>query len=158
MRAPSSVTRAWMSALARCTSPTRGSGPASRRCRVALRGEAETVLLHETLDVTPVEELHLHVGIPLFELPDLAVLPRHERLLHRRDLYVEVLVREVEVRPGRLDDAPLPVRLEDERTRFVLPPDSIEIEKLRDLEFRLVDETGRLTPTICLENRHFFRH
>src|SRR5215210_9351322 len=142
MRAPSSTTRAWMSALARCTSPTRGSGPASRRCRESLRGEAETVLLHETIDVAPVEELHLHVGIPLFELSDLAVLPRHERLLHRRDLHVEVLIREVEVRPRCLDDAALFVRLEDERARLVLPPDSVEIEKLRDLEFRLVDETA----------------
>src|SRR5688572_11360185 len=158
MRAPSSATRAWMSALVRCTSPTRGSGPASRRWREALRGEAETVLLHETLDVPPVEELYLHVGIPLFELPDLAVLPSHERLLHRRDLHVEILIREVEVRSRGLDHAARLVRLENERARLVLPFDAVEIKELRDLEFRLVDETGRLTPTICLENRHFFRH
>src|ERR671917_641402 len=66
----------------------RARAPAPRRVGGARRlgSRAEPVLLGEPLEVAPVEELHAHVRVALAELADLAVLPRDERLLHRRQL------------------------------------------------------------------------
>src|SRR5262245_63542303 len=94
----------------------------------ALRREVEPVALREALDVAAVEELHPHVGIELPQLAQLPVLAGDERLLHHRDLDVEILLREVEVGRERLDDAALLVALEHERARLVLPGNAVEVE------------------------------
>ena len=89
------------------------------------------------------------------ELPQLPVLPRDERLLHHGDLDVEILIREVEVGPERLDHRPVLGLLEDERPRLVLPGHAVVVEQLGALEFRVVRKTRISLPAICLEIRHF---
>src|SRR6201987_6323355 len=82
--APSSRTRAAISAAERWISPIRssaGRGPVSA-------GEVEVEMLGEALQVTPVEELDLDVRILLAQLAELPVLAGHERLLHGGDLDV----------------------------------------------------------------------
>src|SRR5581483_1237411 len=116
------------------------------------------VSLCEALEVALVEELDLHVGIALAELAELAVLPRHERLLHDGHLEVEVLLRQEEVGREGLQDAAVLILREDERARLVLPGDPVEVEDLRALEFRLVLEVGWLRPAIRLENGVFHHH
>src|SRR5262249_24879827 len=92
------------------------------------------------------------------ELSQLAVLTGHERLLHHRDLEVEILLGEVEVGRERLGDAPVLVAREDERVRLVDPPHTVVVEDLRLLPLRLVDEAWWFVPSICLEIRRFQLH
>src|SRR5579871_3500385 len=120
--------------------------------------EVEMEMLCKALQVAPVEELDLHLGVPLAQLPQLAVLARDERLLHHGDLDVEVLIREVEVGGERLRDATLLVLLEDEGPRLVFPRDAVVIEHLGALELRRARETRCLGPAICLENRDVQPH
>ena len=61
----------------------------------------QPVALGEVLDVATIEELDLDVGVQPPYLAQLAVLSGHERLLHHRDLDVEVLLGKVEVRRER---------------------------------------------------------
>ena len=120
--------------------------------RSPLRGELQPVALREPLDVPPVEELHAHVGIEALNLAKLAVLARHERLLHDRDLDEEVLLREVEVGREGTDDASVLVPLEDEGVRLVVPRNAVVVEDLGALDLDPVGEPWRLVATICLEN------
>src|SRR4029079_16968073 len=117
-----------------------------------------TVSLTQWLDVALVEELDIHIGIPFFQLAQLAVLARDERLLHHRDLEIEVLLGQVEVRSERLEDATALVDLELERPRLVQPGNAVVVEDLGALELGLVLEDGRLGAAICLENRGLRRH
>src|SRR5207249_8533382 len=92
------------------------------------------------------------------QFPQLAVLARHERLLHHGDLEIEILLREVEVRRECFDDASFLVRLEDERAGLVVPRHSVVVKELRALEFGAIREPRLLTPTECLEIRRFQGH
>src|SRR4051812_19206110 len=98
-------------------------------------------VLGEPFEIPLVEELDPDVGVALAQLPDLSVLPRDERLLHLRDLDIEILLGEVEVGRKRLGDAAGLVRLEDERRRLVRPRDAVVVEDLRALELRRAGET-----------------
>jgi len=120
--------------------------------RSPLRRELQPVALRESLDVPPVEELHAHVGIEALNLAKLAVLARHERLLHDRDLDEEVLIREVEVGRESTDDTSVPVPLEDEGVGLVVPRNAVIVEDLGALDLDPVGEPWRLVATICLEN------
>ena len=97
-------------------------------------------------------------GYSCAQLPQLAVLPGDERLLHHRHLEVQILVGQVEVGRERLGDAALFVTLEDEGRRLVQPRDPVPVEDLRVLELRGVGETRRLRAAICLEIRRFRHH
>src|SRR6266568_3417974 len=123
-----------------------------------LRRELELVSLRQALDVALVEELHAHVGIALAQLPQLAVLPRHERLLHHSDLHIQVLLGQVEVWLEGLDDAAVLVLLEDEGLRLVLPGHTVVVQDLGAFELCLVREAGRFLASICLEIRRFQYH
>jgi len=54
--------------------------------------------------VLAVQQPDVDVGIQLLQQPQLAVLRRHQRLLHRRQLDVEVVLRKVEVGSEHLGD------------------------------------------------------
>ena len=82
------------------------------------------------------------MGVALAQLAELPVLPGHERLLHRRQLEVEILVGQVEVGREGLDHAALVVLLEHERVRLVLPRHAVVVEHLRTLTFHIVGEAG----------------
>ena len=96
--------------------------------------------------------------IEALNLAELAVLARHERLLHDGDLDEEVLLGKVEVGRERAHDATVLVALEDERLRLVVPGDAVVVEDLRALHLDTVGEPRGLAPTICLENGIFHPH
>src|SRR5207248_3707334 len=96
--------------------------------------------LGQPLDVALVEELDLDAGVALAELAQLAVLARHEPLLHHCDLEEQILLRQVEVRRERLGHATVFVPLEYERVRLVRPWDAVEVEDLRTLALGIVLE------------------
>src|SRR4051794_14830514 len=136
-------------------SPIRGS---SRVSGAPSAGPTQAVPCRKPLEVALVEELDANVRIELPQLAELAVLSRHERLLHDGHLEVQILLRKVEVGCERLHNLPLLVPLEDEGSRLVEPRDAVVVQDLRVLELRLVLEAGgHLTP-ICLEIQHFRAH
>src|SRR5450759_37197 len=118
--------------------------------------EAET--LGQALDVAPVEELDADSRVKRSQLAQLAVLARHERLLHDRDLQVEILLGKVEVGREGLADAALGVAFEYERGGLVLPGDSVVIEDARAFGLGLVREPGGFRTAICLEIDTFEAH
>src|SRR5438477_3080965 len=115
-------------------------------------------VLGEPFEVSFVEELDLHVRVALAQLAELAVLARDERLLHHRQLDVQILIREVEVGRERLGDPARLVLLEDERRRLVLPRHPVVVEDFGAFELRLAGETRWLLPPKYLENRCFEPH
>src|SRR5829696_2710260 len=132
-----------------------------RRCvrpARALGGQIQPVSLCQSLDVSTIEELHVHLGIPLTKLPQLAVLSCDERLLHHGQLDVEVLFGEVEVRCERLDDPAVGALLEHEGVWLVHPRNLVVVEELRAFELDLVGEARLPLSTICLEIGNFFDH
>jgi hypothetical protein len=74
----------------------------------------------------------------------LAVLLGDELLVQRRDLDVEVVRGQVEVGCERLDRIALPVGLEREGARLVLPRDPVEVEELGELPLGVVREADLL--------------
>src|SRR5512141_1039742 len=100
----------------------------------------EPVLLDEREVVALVEDLAVHARVQLAEAAHLPVLLRHELLVQRRDLDVEVVLREVEVGGEPLDHVAVLVPLEIERRGLVLPVDLVEVEQLRELALAGVGE------------------
>jgi hypothetical protein len=104
----------------------------------------EPVLDEKVQIVALIEHLALDMWILLLELTDLSVLLCNELLAHRRDLDVDVILREIEVRsevPRRLAAV---VPLEGKRVRLVLPVDRVEVEEPRKLAFAVVSELRRV--------------
>src|SRR5215471_5101099 len=120
--------------------------------------EVEVEMLGEALEVAPVEELDLDVGVALAELPQLSVLPGHERLLHGRDLDVQVLLGEVEVGRERLHHAAVLVLFEHEGPGLVFPRNVVIVEHLRALQFRGAGEPRRLAAAIRPKDRELKLH
>ena len=121
----------------------------SREALRAVTVLVEAVLLQEREVVALIEDLDLGVGIELAETADLAILLRHELLVHRRDFDVRLELREVEVGGELLDDLALLVPLDIERTRLVFPLDLIEVEKPCVLPLAFVSEVD----AVALESR-----
>src|SRR5450759_331279 len=134
-------------------------GEARRRhSKGASGGQIEAVALGQSLNVAPVEELDADSRIELSQLAQLAVLARHERLLHDRDLQVEILLGEVEVGCERLADTAFIVPREHERGGLVLPRNSVIVENARAFDFCLVREPRGFRTAICLETGAFEAH
>jgi hypothetical protein len=72
--------------------------------------------------------------------PDLSVLLRHELLVERRDLNVEVELWEVEVGREPVRDVAGAVPVDVESRRLVEPLDLVEVEELRELALAVVGE------------------
>ena len=94
--------------------------------------------------VALVQHADLDLGVQLAQPARLAVLLRHELLVERGDLDIEVIRGEVEVRGERLRGFAVTIPLERERARLVLPRDRIEVEELRELSLRVVREANGL--------------
>ena len=97
--------------------------------------------LHQQVEVVAlVEDLHVDLGVQLPQPADLAVLLGDQPLVERGDLDVQVVGRQVEVRPeglGRLAGA---VPLEGEFGGLVLPGNPVEVEQLGELPLGVVSE------------------
>ena len=134
--------------------PRRGRRPGREeveRSRLARAGDVDELrrrlepVLHEEVQVVAlVEHLDLDLGVQLAQAARLAVLLRHELLVQRRDLDVEVVRGEVEVGRERLHRVAVAVTLERERARLVVPLDAVEVEQLRELPLRVVREADLL--------------
>ena len=109
-------------------------------------GQRGRVLHAEPLDeggvVTPVQDLHPHVGVAGLEQPHLAVLAGDELLAQRRELEVHVERRKVEVRRERFERPALLVCREHERARLVVPLDAVEVEELGETPLGVMSEPG----------------
>src|SRR5262249_14628618 len=103
---------------------------------------------------TLVEDLAADVRVALPEHPDLAVLLRHQALIQGRDLDVEVVGREVEVRCEPLDGVPLSVPREVERGRLVAPFDLVEVQEPRELPLARVREAHGVDLEHVGQTRH----
>jgi hypothetical protein len=116
-------------------------GRGARQFRIRL---LESVFDEKVQIVALIEHLALDVWIVLLELTDFSVLLRNELLAHRRDLDVDVILREIEVRseiPGRLAAV---VPFEGKRMRLVLPVDRVEVKEPRKFALAVVSELRRV--------------
>src|SRR5918996_4674602 len=111
-----------------------------RPVRSSARAILQPVLRHEREVVLLVEDLAADLRIPLPELADLPVLPGDQLLVQRRDLDVEVELRQVEVGREAPDDVALPVPLDVEGRGLVLPGDPVEVQELSELSLGGVRE------------------
>ena len=101
------------------------------------------VLEQERLEVARVEELDAHVRVELAQPAQLAVLLAHQALLERRQLDIEVELRQVEVGREALHDGPVEVEEDGEGARLVAPLDLVVVEDPRQLGLAGVGEDGR---------------
>jgi len=85
----------------------------------------------ELLIVLAIKQPHVYVGVKLAQQPHLAVLWRHQRLLHRGELDVKVVFGQVEVRREHLGD-PLALPRDRERDRLVDPANPVVVEEARE--------------------------
>ena len=110
--------------------------------REALEQRELAVLEHQRPEVTRVEQLHADLRIELPQVAQLAVLLPDQRLLERRQLDVQVDLRQVEVGRERLDDRAVGVPGDGEDVGFVSPRDTVEVQDPRQLRLALVCEAG----------------
>jgi hypothetical protein len=123
----------------------RGSG---RRVRLGdsskLLGFLEPVLDEKSQIVPLVEDLCLDVRIEGAQPADLAVLLGDELLVERRDLDVDVEVREIEVRREALCRLAVGIPGDVEGRWLVLPRDLIEVQELGELPLAVVGKGDRV--------------
>src|SRR5450631_2110431 len=134
------------------THPPKGTSLApSWRC-TASSGERRSVKgnrssgaeseLHQKVEVVAlVEHLDLYFRVKLSQPPYLAVLLGHQTLVERRELDVEVVSRQVEVRAETLDGFAPGVPLDGELHRLVLPGHTVEVQETGELALGLMGET-----------------
>src|SRR5215204_596185 len=104
----------------------------------------EPVLGHERQVVALVEDLALDLRVELAQAANLAVLLGHQPLVERRDLDVEVVHRQEEVRREALNHVPIAVPLEVERPGLVVPFDLVEVQQPGELALAGVREGDRV--------------
>ena len=139
--------------MTKCTDAGRYASRCDRRrCLIADRSRHvfQPVLGDERQVVALVEDLAGDLGISLAQPTDLPVLLGHELLAERRDLDVEVVLRQEEVRGEALQDPALAIPLDVERRGLVLPSDAIELQELGELALGRVCEAKGLTLGWCL--------
>jgi hypothetical protein len=101
--------------------------------------------LHQEVEVVAlVQHFDVDVRMELAEAADLGVLLGHQLLVERGDLDVEVVGREIEVRPESSPRVAVVIPLEGELARFVLPGDAVEVEQVGELALRGMGEANRL--------------
>jgi hypothetical protein len=114
---------------------------AGRGGRLLFSGGLLEAVLHKEVQVVPlIEDLAANVGVELTEAANLAVLLRHELLVHRRDLDVDVFLRQVEVGPEVARGLVPVVPFDREGSRLVLPRDVVEVEQPGELALAGVRE------------------
>jgi hypothetical protein len=119
----------------------RRAGYPSRRLRQRnIPRLLEPVFDQQIVEIPLVEDLASNIRIELPETADLAVLLGDELLVHRGDLDVEIILRQIKVWPELLCDDPCCVPLDGERTWLVLPDDVVEVQKPRELPLARMGE------------------
>ena len=86
-----------------------------------------------------VEDLAANVGMVLLQLPDLFVLLSHQLLVHRRDLDVEVVVGQVEVRGEEFHRLAV-FKTDGKALGLILPGDAVEIQQKCELTLGVMSE------------------
>ena len=120
-----------------------GKSGRSRR-QLLIRRLLEPVL-HEQAQIVPlIEDLALDLGVNLPQATHLAVLLGDQLLAHRRDLDVQIVIGEIEVRSEELCRCAVGGELDRKLARFVFPFDLVEIEQSRKLPLALVCEIDLL--------------
>ncbi len=104
----------------------------------------QPVLDQQVQVITLVEDLALHVRIKLHQAARFTVLLRHQLLVERRDLDVEIERRQVEVGREPLRRGAASIPLDVEGGGLVAPLDPIEVEELRELTLAVVRERDAL--------------
>ena len=87
-----------------------------------------------------IEDLALDVRMVFPELSNLSVLLGNKLLAHRRDLDVQVLVREVEVRGEVRRRFAVLIEFYAKGSQLVLPPQTVEVEEPCKLLLAVVGE------------------
>jgi len=87
-----------------------------------------------------IEDLASNIRIELPKAANLPILLGDQLLVHRGDLDVETILRQIEIRPELFCDDPGCVPLDRECTRFVLPYDIVEVQKPRELPLARMGE------------------
>ena len=89
----------------------------------------------QLLVVLPVQQANVDLGVELAQQAQLAVLRRYQRLLHRRQLDIEVVLGQVEVGREHLCHA-FAFPGDREGDRFVVPADPVVVEEAGELLLR----------------------
>ncbi len=108
---------------------------------VEVIGSLEAVLDQQMEVITLIEDLAVDQRVGLLQEPDLAVLLGDQLLVHRRDLDVQILVREVEVGREAGSRFAIVVELDGERGGFVLPRQTVEVEESGKLTLAVVGKS-----------------
>jgi len=117
----------------------------SRRRRQFLVLRLGQPVLDEEMEVIPlVEDPAANVRVQSPKPSHLAILLRHEALIHRGDLDEDVLVREVEVGAEELRRRAIGLELDGELAGFELPRNVIEVEQPRELALTLMGELDKV--------------
>ena len=96
------------------------------------RQRPKAELGEQAVKVLPVQQLDADLRVAQAQLPQLAVLLRNQRLLHRGELEIEVEVWEIKVRRHHLQRSVV-LPLQRKRRRLILPAQAVEIEYAREL-------------------------
>jgi hypothetical protein len=86
----------------------------------------------------------MNVWVMLPQKAHLAVLLGDQLLAHRGDLYVDIILWEVEIWPEVSGRIALVVPFESEGMWLVLPVDSVEVQQSRKFLFAVVGELGEI--------------
>lgn len=93
---------------------------------------------HHVPQISPVEEFHIDIWVELPHAPQFAVLSRDELRTQCRQLYVEVLLHQIEVRREGFSYIPVIVPLEGKGAWLILPFDTIVVEDMGEFFFERV--------------------
>jgi hypothetical protein len=103
-----------------------------------------SVDIPQPLEIPQVEQADSHVWVRFAQETELSILPGDEPLPHRRQLEIQVVLREKEIRGNELDRSPIPPPPDRECRRFIGPPQSIEGQESRQLDF------GRMSKPVVI--------
>lgn len=102
-------------------------------------------VFHQKVEIIPlIEHLAFDIWMVLTQEPHFPVLLCDQLLAHRGDLYIDIVLGEVEVWPEVSGRIALVVPFESEGMWLVLPVDSIEIQQSRKFLFAVVGELGEI--------------
>jgi hypothetical protein len=99
-----------------------------------------SVDISQSLEIPQIEHTDSHVWIGFAQEPELSVLPGDEPLPHCRQLEIQVVLREIEVRRDELYGSPIPAPPHRERCRLICPSQPIERQESGQLDLGRVSE------------------
>src|SRR5215204_1529811 len=100
-----------------------------------------SVDIAQSLEISQIEQADSHVWVVLTQKPEFAVLPGDEPLSHRRQLEIQVVLREKKIRGDELDRSSVPPPSDRERRRLVRPTQPVKCQKPRQLDLGRMSES-----------------